>query len=150
MCSNIAMFLSICIFKLFNMTCSVWLTSFLHLNSHQWQQMKLTKQYIKWLLMPVLIPHLLAMEDFQRVYAHQLMSACAMEYLILASYRLGLLWLPIDSYRDAFNSSLIISCSGWRHYKHRRDGLPKCTLLLNILICDIFLSAYCVTDCRLN
>jgi len=31
------------------------------------------------------------MGDFQRVYAHRLMSACAMEFLILASYRFGVL-----------------------------------------------------------
>ncbi|KAG4403326.1 hypothetical protein GLYMA_01G087000v4 [Glycine max] len=37
--------------------------------------------------MPVLIPHPLAMVDFRKVCAHLLMSACAMEYLILGSYR---------------------------------------------------------------
>jgi len=37
--------------------------------------------------MLVLIPLPLAMVDFRKVCAHQLMSACAMEYLILDSYR---------------------------------------------------------------
>lgn len=37
--------------------------------------------------MLVLIPHPLAMVDFRKACAHQLMSACAMEYLILGSYR---------------------------------------------------------------
>lgn len=37
--------------------------------------------------MLVLILHHLATGDFQRVFAHQLMSACVMEYQILVNYR---------------------------------------------------------------
>ncbi|KAL4274186.1 hypothetical protein AHAS_AhasUnG0017900 [Arachis hypogaea] len=37
--------------------------------------------------MLVLIPYPLALVDFQKKCAHQLMSACAMEYPILGNYR---------------------------------------------------------------
>lgn len=87
------------------MTC-YW---YFYLNSHQWQQMKLTKQCTRWSLRLVLILHPLAMEDFRRVFVHQLMSACVMEYLILASYRSGvcLLLLLLHAYVSSLMNSLV-------------------------------------------
>lgn len=65
--------------------------NFASLGSQASQQMKLTKQFIKWLSTMEHIHLLLVMVGFQRVYAHQWMSAFAMESQIHESLRFVIL-----------------------------------------------------------